>query len=183
MVKELETELGLDEENAKKFHRAVEKIASRNRSASTPQPQTNGKWSQRQQEFLSKIEQAKQSYGNDEWNEMSPYMHEVMTSEMKNLSALGLDPEDAYDETPHSYFAKAVKLKAQRDARSNRMDETNQRSAQNLAGSESSKNGKGQSGIPPKMSYALYLKNRSNPEWVKQNRQALLNAVQNNWGA
>lgn len=176
VLKEIETDLGLDEEQTKKFYAAVKKIAGKTEKEPQDQDSRSRNFTPKQTDFVKKVQEARRSYSEEEWNEMSPYMHKVMKQEMKNLNQLGLDPEDVYDESVHSYYAKAVKLKAREDALSDRNQKVQQNQAKNLASSESSVDSSGRP-VDQKITQEVFNKNRSNPEWVKKNRQKIIKAA------
>lgn len=171
MLRELEGELGLDSESTAKFYKAVDKIVSKKAVPQQNVPVANEK----QAKFVSKVQAARSQY--EDWDDMAPYMHKVMQDEMKQLNELGLDPEDAYDQSVHQYYAKAVRLKTQQELMENRQKQVSQSNANNRASSESSRNGTGKPVPAQRITQDVYDKNRKNPQWVKDNYQKIIDAA------
>ena len=169
LLKDLEQDLNLDADSTAKFYKAVEKIAGRGNKPSQPV------MDDRQAKFSGRIETAKTEY--DDWDDMAPYMYDVMKGEMKKLADDGDDPEDAYDKSVHSYYAKAVRLKAKADLDSNSQQSINKNNANNRAGTESSKGSPGKPVGSTRLTQEIYEKNRTNPVWVKKNIDAITKAA------
>lgn len=169
LLKEIKADLDLDDESSAKFLKAVDKIVTKK----VPQQAPAQSQKDRQSKFVEKVQSARNEY--EDWDDMAPFMHKVMESEMRQLQQLGLDPEDAYDQSVHQYYAKAVRLKAK--AELEEKQKLIQGNANNRATTESSKAGQGKPVAPQRITQEVYEKNRRNPQWVRDNYQAIVNAA------
>lgn len=177
LLGELQEDLGLDTDQTKKLYNAVDRIVERKVGSNNQDQSSHPNLTAKEIDFVNKVNEVKGQY--EDFNEMSPYMQKVMESEMKSLNDLGLDPTEAYNESVHSYYAKAVRMKAQEDAAKSRNEIVNKVNEQNNAVTESSVDGVGAPVETGVINQKVWEKNRYNPAWVKQNRAAILRAHQN----
>lgn len=122
-VKDISSELGVDEESAKKLHAVLSKYSGNGQKANEELVMLDAKFRTRVGEVAGSFE---------DWDEMKPEMEKILQERYQ------VDPKRALSEDPENYYYQAVARKSLEEKRQNKLKQESKekKESQNLASVE-----------------------------------------------
>lgn len=161
LVDEAEKSLGIDREQARKLINLQKKAAERVIPKNAPQ-QMSDPALVAMDRFKQRAAEASRDY--EDWDQMIPAMQAIMARELQE-NGLG-----AYNKSPEFYYSKAVKAQKASEAKVKEEVAVDRDNASNLSQTES---GGAKRSQGSKINQAIFDANRSNPKWIRENREAI----------
>lgn len=162
LIDEAEKSLGIDREQARKFVNLTKKAAERVIPKQDARQQMSDPALVAMDRFKQRAAEAARDY--DDWDQMIPSMQAIMARELQE-NGLG-----AYAKSPEYYYSKAVRAQKVSEAKVKEEVAVDRDNSTNLSQTES---GSAKRSQGSKINQAVFDANRSNPKWIRENRDAI----------
>jgi hypothetical protein len=162
LIDEAEKSLKIDREQARKLINLQKKAAERV-VPKQAQQQMSDPALVAMDRFKQRAAEASRDY--EDWDQMIPSMQAIMARELQE-NGLG-----AYSKSPEYYYSKALRAQQASEAKVKQEVSVDRDNNANLSSAESG--GGSKRAANSKINQAVFNANRSNPKWIRENREEI----------
>lgn len=163
LVSEYEKDLEVDRDKARKLVNLQRKQIERSLPKQDARQQMSDPALQAMDRFKQRAAEVSRDY--EDWDQMIPSMQAIMARELQE-NGLG-----AYAKSPEFYYSKAVRAQQASESKVKKEVAVDRDNNSSLSQAESSGGGSRSQGS--KINQAVFDANRSNPKWIRENRDSI----------